>query len=260
MKNSQYGVMAGLVLMLLKPALADSFQVFSIDSSQSYISTYTQKWTAYYDYSGFVLEGSPVPPAPIVWELEWDVKKFQVSGTFAASTQASTLKPEFGTVTMTQWKLDYQLPSYAAGPSSTYLPWQGDSSSARYVVATGALIDAGPCGLNDPLSILYGSGSTCSSISNPTFGGSASSTAITLSGWSGGRAPLTFSTGFHSSVLAVNPGLPPSLDESQYINNWREYHLVASTVPEPQTLTMLLVGGLVVFRTLRRRKIAGNTI
>ena len=256
MKNSQYGVMVGLVLMLLKPALADSLQVFSIDSSQSYISTYTQKWTAYYDYSQVVLEGSTVP---IVWDLEWDVKKFQVSGTFAASTQVSTLKPEFGTVTMTQWKLDYQLPSYAAGPSSTYLPWQGEISSARYVVATGALIDGGPCGLNDPLSILYGSGSSCYSIFNPTFGGSASSTAITLSGWSGEGAPLSGST-FHSSVLAVSPGLPPSLDESQYIKNWREYHVVASAVPEPQSLSMFLVGGLVLIRYARRRKSPGHAL
>lgn len=213
--------------------------IYSIDSTQSYVSAYVPNWTAYnftpYYVSG---PGAPTPPPTIVWDLAWTLENFQLSGNFQGTTEISPWNSAWAHLTITNENLQSQLPSYVQGP---FLPGQ-----ITYSVLGNNVVQINNCGTSDPF--YPPSSGSCLSSNVPSLSGTFDGETLALAGSSGAVTPfgsITF-VGNGTVQQIVDPGPPPLLDASQYPTQWGNYQIVANVIPEPGTLPLVLIGCMLI--------------
>lgn len=215
--------------------------VYSIDPVKSYVSSYVPVWTAY-DATPLYMTGpdAPPPPAPTVtWALSWTLENFPLSGSFLGETVVSPDNPAWAHLTLTNQNLQAQLPSYIT--QDFVLPGQ-----LTYLVSVGEIFLIGACS-GDPF---YPSPQWASCFTNGPPGyltGTYDGKTLNMLSGSGGYPPIGFDSIFNDPTrLISDPGPPPSLDPNQYPSGWAGYQIVANAVPEPGTLFLILIGGLVL--------------
>lgn len=241
----KYNVAAviGGVIIFCNSAMAG--QMYSIDPTQSWVSAYVPNWTAYnYNYTPPFVAGPgalPTPTPTVVWNLDWTLEKFQLSGTFQGVAKIDPWAPMFpgwGTLAITNESLQTQLPNYMPAfilPSFAYTLPGGNIDPCG-----GPFI--GSCGFSGGAISLAG---TFTGVTLELIGTSVG--AITP----GGR----YTFGADPTQQIVNPGPPPYLDASQYPTQWGSYQVVANTVPEPGTIPLVLIGIAAVVQVGHRRKL-----
>lgn len=245
-------IFSHFIVVFLATFFANSIyasSIYSIDSTQSYVSAYVPEWTAYnftpYYVSG---PGAPSPPTPtVVWDLAWTLEEFQLSGNFQGTTEVSPWEPAWDHLTITNENLQSQLPSYVQG---SFLPGQ-----ITYSVLGRNVFQIDPCGINDPF-YPSASGSCWYSGGTPFLSGTFDGETLALTGGSGATTPIGSITfvGTGTVQQIVDPGPPPSLDASQYPTQWGSYQIVANVVPEPGTLPLVLIGGMLLIGGLAFRQ------
>lgn len=218
-------------------------QIFAIDSIQSYVEAYAPKWTAYMYTPYFVAgPGSSPPPSTLEWQLDWVVKRYQLSGDFAGAVDASPWTVNWAHLNLNATHLLSNVPSYV---QAVTLP-----SQITFSLTDGSVAQIDPCRFNDPYNLptLFGVGTCFNGGATPTLTGMFDGQSLALTGTSGLLdtlnviAPLTAGT----IETIANPGSPPLLDPSLYPTHWLRYQVVASTVPEPATLLLILVGSMLL--------------
>lgn len=219
--------------------------MYAIDSTRSYVSAYAPNWTAYnYTPPYFTGPGAPPPPTPIVvWDLTWTLEKFGLSGNFQGATDVSPWVSAWAHLTITDVHLQNQLPTYIDGP---ILPWQ-----VTYAVSDGEIQPLDGCGLNDAFGPFYYSGFCTYTNGGSSLAGTFNGATLELWGASGAiqSLPITLLPyDLNLQQRIVNPGSPPYLEANPYPTQWVSYHIVANAVPEPGTLSLILMGGLIFIR------------
>lgn len=236
-------IAAGSLVFSCNVAVAS--QMYSIDSAQSWVSAYVPNWTAYnYTPPYLTGPGAPPPPTPtVVWNLDWTLEKFQLSGTFqgaAAIDPWAPMYPGWGTLAITNESLQIQLPDY--------LPAFALPDNIVYTLLGGSI---DPCGGPFIGSCAFFGGAF-------SLGGTFDGVALELIGTSvGAVAPIgQVSLGVDPTQQIANPGPPPHLEYPPA--QWGSYQVVANTVPEPGTVPLMFLGIAALYHA-SRRKIPSST-
>lgn len=234
------GIIIGWMVFSFNAAVAG--QMYSIDPTQSWVSAYVQNWTAY-NYTPLYITGPGAPPPPtptVVWNLDWTLEKFQLSGTFQGTAEIDPWAPIFsgwGAFAITNESLQTQLPNYMP---AFILP-----NFFTYTLPGGNIDPCGgpfigSCGFSGGAIALEG-----------TFTG----VTLELIGTSvGAIVPVgQYTFGVDPTQQIANPGPPPSLDVNQYPAQWGSYQVVANAVPEPGTLPLIFLGIVALYQANRRK-------
>lgn len=226
--------------MVLSSNVAVAGQMYSIDSTQSWVSAYVPNWTAY-NYTPLHLTGPDAPPPPpptVVWNLDWALEKFQLSGTFQGEAEINPWAPGWASLAITNESLQTQLPNYF--PAFVL-------SNFWYTVSDGDITDCAPY-------TPFSSGSCGYSGGGISLHGTFNGLAIDLIGTSvGAIVPGGYYTyGVDPTQQIANPGPPPHLDATLY-PHWDSYRVVANAVPEPGTFPLIFLGIAALYQVNRRK-------
>lgn len=228
-------------------------ELLVIDSSQSYVSTFVPNWTAYSVVTQ-PWQNREVSSTP-VWSLEWTLTEFQVSGHFWATSDISPYGTAWAHLTLSDQSIQSDLPG-GMRQSFSSLPM----ASLTYSIVDGAVADDGPCSMFDPYYPMPMGGS-CSIIGSPgTLSGNFDGQTLDIVGTHGGFPAVVpigpiFPVGSIEPFVG-DPGMPPTLDPSDYPTVWLSYRVVANVVPEPGTLSLVMLGGLWIFSRPARKPIS----
>lgn len=228
------------ILAILAEFFAQSVQatpIYLIDSSQSYVSAYVPEWTAYSYTPPYIIDPNTPPPDPtILWALNWTLENFQLSGYFQGIIQISPYNPAWAHLTISNQNLHNQLPSYLT--QSFELLGQ-----VTYSVSDGFVTQTNFCS-GDPYYPWLPSGACIWTGPPPYLSGTFDGETLDIAGGSGGLPPVDIiAGGVYPSQQINDPGPPPPLDPSQSPTTWASYRIVATTIPEPGTFYLFLIGG-----------------
>lgn len=207
-------------------------QMYSVDSSQSYIQAYTPSWVQnpWSGYTSLTPEGELEFVSTPVWDLVWNQTTIALSGSFDGVTQMSPWAPGVGRLVISQQTFNVSTPFPIAFNLPTFLTFYQPSGEISY--------DGGPCA-SDPFFGPVPPGWYCSGFTNgipPSLSGTFDGNTLDIQGVSGGLVPLL--------ITQYSGEDPPVIDASFYPQNYSaySYRIVANSVPEPDTLPLALLG------------------
>jgi len=193
------------------------------------------------DLNGQIISIGPEFPT---WELSWNLATFALSGSFEGETQWSPWVPDAGHFTISQGDFHVGIPS-----SETFnpIPYFTFSKSTGHVVFSG-----GPCAVDSffpPQPELHCSGLSYGSPAS--IDGTFDGKTLDIQGSTGGvYNPVVFI----KTYVGLTP--PPSVDPSLFPQSQPYgYRIVANVVPEPDTISLVLVGIAAAYQASNRRRL-----
>ena len=236
------------LLLLCHPSFAGI--IYNIDPSQSYIEKYVPSWNPNPYYGGFsytiiTSSGDYVyyeDVVPSVWQVEWTLTKFSISGNFEGSTELSPWVPDVGHFQIAQ--LNVSLVDDSISPTPTFnLP-----SMLTFYATSGEIVNLNwGCGYD----LFYPSdgGYTLCFTSGipPQLSGIIGSESLHIQGDSGGQTPIFIDTYTGTTPPDLNT-LDPALKTPTYYS----YQIVATAVPEPGILSLIFLGLAALFQVRRK--------
>ena len=207
---------------------AQSANIYTIDSANSYVSAYSPVWR----------NQGPLPgtsPQSYSWGLEWQLTPYAISGTFETEIVQSPFNPRVSRLQFSNIHIASMAPA-SAGFSlpATLSPYGGP---AHYI--------------------------SFSSCSNDGFYGVPTIYSCNIMGAERqDSATLTANaihmegelSGFPGFAWAVGPTIPPEITDLSSVAGMYAYSIHAAAVPEPGTCLLLISGLGLATMSSRRRK------
>ena len=235
--KSNIGIIVGSLVLFCNTASAG--QIYNVDPTQSYVKTYVPSWVASTSFGSF----TQAPSGELVftpgWALQWNLTAFSLSGSFDGSVESSPWVPGVAHFGITQQEYRAGAPISAAINLPSSLTFYQSSGDIAY--------DSGPCA-TDPFYPPPGPDWYCSGWSTgfaPQLSGTFDGDTLNIQGDSGGFPLLNIS--FYIGDT------PPPLDPDSFTSQYFTYQIVATSVPEPSTLPLILLGFAALYKVNRRK-------